>query len=36
VTADLREQVFVEHSVEELLRQRVGTLALGYEDNVWH
>jgi len=29
---DLRNQVFVEHSVEELLRQRIGALALGYED----
>ena len=29
---DFRMQVFVEHSVEELLRQRIGALALGYED----
>lgn len=29
---DLRQQVFVDHSVEELLRQRIGALALGYED----
>ena len=33
---DLREQVFVEHSVEELLRQRIGALALGYEDLIDH
>ena len=25
-------QVFVDHSVEGLLRQRIGALALGYED----
>jgi len=30
--SDLRFQPFVEHSVEELLRQRIGALALGYED----
>jgi len=30
--ADLRFQPLVEHSVEELLRQRIGALALGYED----
>jgi hypothetical protein len=30
--SDLRQQVFVDHSVEELLRQRIGALALGYED----
>ena len=29
---DLRQQYLVEHSVEELLRQRIGALALGYED----
>lgn len=29
---DLRFAPFVEHSVEELLRQRIGGLALGYED----
>lgn len=29
---DLRFQPFVEHSVEELLGQRIGGLALGYED----
>ena len=29
---DLRNQVFVEHGVEELLKQRIGALALGYED----
>lgn len=29
---DLRYAPFVEHSVEELLRQRIGALALGYED----
>ncbi len=30
--ADLRFPPLVEHSVEELLRQRIGCLALGYED----
>ena len=30
--ADQRDQARVEHSVEELLRQRVFSLALGYED----
>ena len=30
--ADLRFAPLVEHSVEELLRQRIGALALGYED----
>jgi hypothetical protein len=30
--SDLRFQPFVEHSVEELLGQRIGALALGYED----
>jgi hypothetical protein len=30
--SDLRDQRFVEHSVEELLRQRIGALALAYED----
>ncbi len=30
--SDLRFQPLVEHSVEELLRQRIGGLALGYED----
>lgn len=30
--SDLRFEPFVEHSVEELLRQRIGALALGYED----
>jgi len=30
--ADYRFQPLVEHSVEELLRQRIGALALGYED----
>jgi hypothetical protein len=29
---DLRDQRFVEHGVAELLRQRIGALALGYED----
>ncbi len=29
---DLRFQPLVEHSVEELLKQRIGALALGYED----
>lgn len=29
---DLRTQCLVEHSVEELLKQRIGALALGYED----
>jgi hypothetical protein len=29
---DGRSQPLVEHSVEELLRQRIGALALGYED----
>ena len=29
---DLRAQHLVEHSVPELLRQRIGALALGYED----
>jgi hypothetical protein len=29
---DLREQLYVDHSVVELLRQRIGALALGYED----
>jgi len=29
---DLRNQVFVEHKVPELLRQRICALALGYED----
>src|SRR3981081_2309648 len=30
--SDLREQTFVEHSLEELLSQRLYGLALGYED----
>jgi hypothetical protein len=30
--SDLRFQPLVEHSVEELLKQRIGALALGYED----
>lgn len=30
--SDLRQPFLVEHSVEELLRQRIGALALGYED----
>jgi len=30
--ADQRDQRRVEHSVEEMLRQRVYSLALGYED----
>ena len=34
--ADLRKQVFMEHSVEELLRQRIGALALGYEYMIDH
>ena len=29
---DTRQQVFVDHSVEELLAQRLHALALGYED----
>ena len=34
--ADLRYQPLVEHRVEELLRQRIGALALGYEDRNDH
>lgn len=30
--SDVRLQCLVEHSVEELVRQRIGALALGYED----
>jgi hypothetical protein len=29
---DLRDQRYVEHTLPELLRQRIGALALGYED----
>jgi hypothetical protein len=29
---DLRHPAFIEHQVAELLRQRIGALALGYED----
>jgi hypothetical protein len=29
---DLRDPIFVEHTLAELLRQRIGALALGYED----
>jgi hypothetical protein len=29
---DLRDQRFVEHSVESLIKQRVNALVLGYED----